>query len=58
MLPSGTNSSLALPVVNYMTYHSTSVAPTLGFELAASGDEAFSRESTMASYAFFQRGLR
>jgi hypothetical protein len=33
MLPSGTNPSLALPVVDYMTYHSASATPTLGLEL-------------------------
>jgi hypothetical protein len=56
MLPSGTNPSLALPVVDYMTYHSASVTPTLGLELLHPVVKRF-LENRQWHLMFFRKGV-
>jgi hypothetical protein len=58
MLPSGTIPSLALPVVDYMTYHSASVTPTLGLELLHPVVKHFLENRQWHLMFFSQRGLR
>jgi hypothetical protein len=56
MLPSGTNPSLALPVVDYMTYHSSSAKPTLGLELLHPVMKRF-LENRQWYLMFFSKGV-